>query len=610
MRLSRLAPLLTGCAVLALSGPVAAQSAPILVQPPVAPAATQVPSDETLPPASAADETPAAPEATIVPIPAVWAAVPTNAAGESAYGLYLAGRLASIRGDTVAGAEFLARSQELVPEQPLLGEEAFRAGLFGGDLSALATLAPAVQDEPLLAEAGRLVVIVDGLNDGDAAAGLALLRARPFAEPFAVIGRYLLPALAAGAGDWETALAPAAAAADIDALVLRHQRARLLETRRRHVEAETEYRSLVATPLGGPLFAADFGAFLERRGRRDEALTVYEASLSGASPDPDALVGRTRVLARAAPPPAPTIRDTAAFAIKIAALRTGERGQRDVSAIFLRLAQSLGHDDEIGLRLGLNLAALGHEDAAREAFGSVTAASPILYAGAQFGLGLSLQREGQDEDALAAFRRADAAAPGQVEVSFRLAQHLIGLERHEEALAVLNRPSINVAGQAPGIRYLRGATLERLGRLDEAENELWAALTAAPDEPSILNHLGYMWVDSGRRVEQGAEMLARAHAAEPDNGNIQDSLGWAQFRQGQYDIAVETLEGAVSKEPANAEIVDHLGDAYWQVGRRREAEWQWSRVLTLDPDAERRAEVEQKLAKGLSVEPPVSAGQS
>ena len=104
-------------------------------------------------------------------------------------------------------------------------------------------------------------------------------------------------------------------------------------------------------------------------------------------------------------------------------------------------------------------------------------------------------------------------------------------------------------------------------------------------------------------------MLARAHAAEPDNGNIQDSLGWAQFRQGQYDIAVETLEGAVSKEPANAEINDHLGDAYWQVGRRREAEWQWNRVLTLEPDAERRAEVEQKLANGLSVAPPVTAGQ-
>jgi Flp pilus assembly protein TadD len=104
-------------------------------------------------------------------------------------------------------------------------------------------------------------------------------------------------------------------------------------------------------------------------------------------------------------------------------------------------------------------------------------------------------------------------------------------------------------------------------------------------------------------------MLARAFAADPENGNIQDSLGWAQFRQGQYEIAVETLEGAVNKQPANPIIVDHLGDAYWQVGRRREAEWQWGRVLTLDPDPEIRAGVEQKLASGLSVAPPVSAGQ-
>lgn len=101
-------------------------------------------------------------------------------------------------------------------------------------------------------------------------------------------------------------------------------------------------------------------------------------------------------------------------------------------------------------------------------------------------------------------------------------------------------------------------------------------------------------------------MLERAHAAEPENGNIQDSLGWAQFRQGQYDTAVATLEGAVDKLPANAEINDHLGDAYWQVGRRREAQWQWNRVLTLEPDAERRTEVERKLADGLAEPTPVA----
>ena len=99
-------------------------------------------------------------------------------------------------------------------------------------------------------------------------------------------------------------------------------------------------------------------------------------------------------------------------------------------------------------------------------------------------------------------------------------------------------------------------------------------------------------------------MIARAFAADPRNGNIQDSLGWAQYRLGQYDTAVETLEAAVAKQPANAEINHHLGDAYWQVGRRREAGWQWTRVLTLDPDAETRAAVERKLAEGLPAAAP------
>ena len=104
-------------------------------------------------------------------------------------------------------------------------------------------------------------------------------------------------------------------------------------------------------------------------------------------------------------------------------------------------------------------------------------------------------------------------------------------------------------------------------------------------------------------------MIARAHAAEPKDGNIQDSLGWAQFRQGLYEAAVVNLEGAVAKEPANAEINDHLGDAYWAVGRQREAGFQWNRVLTLDPDAERRAEVERKIAQGLD-DGPASTGVS
>lgn len=158
------------------------------------------------------------------------------------------------------------------------------------------------------------------------------------------------------------------------------------------------------------------------------------------------------------------------------------------------------------------------------------------------------------------------------------------------------------------MNFLRGAAYEALNRKPEAEAELWAALQKQPNNPTVLNYLGYLWVDSGARVQEGAEMIARAFAADPSDGNIQDSLGWAQYRQGQFEAAVETLEQAVAKEPANAEINDHLGDAYWAVGRQREAGFQWNRVLTLEVEAERKAEVETKLRDKLGQAPTDDSG--
>ncbi|RZJ79421.1 MAG: tetratricopeptide repeat protein, partial [Brevundimonas sp.] len=270
---------------------------------------------------------------------------------------------------------------------------------------------------------------------------------------------------------------------------------------------------------------------------------------------------------------------------------------------------ALRQDDSVTLRLGQTLARADHGQLAIETFDRVGQTNPIQYAAAQVGIAEILSGEERQDEALVVLQRADAVAPDQPAVARRLAAGLLDLKRFDDALVVLNRPSINTAGQSLDIRFLRGYALNQLGRIDEAEAELWTALQAAPDNLTLLNQLGYMWVDTGRRVDQGAEMLSRAHAAEPENGNIQDSLGWAQFKQGNYEAAVETLEQAVAKQPANAEIVDHLGDAYWQVGRRREAEWQWSRVLTLEPGAEQRAEIEQKLADGLPAQTPVTGAR-
>lgn len=620
MRSSSLRLLLSGCALLALAAPAFAQDAPITVDPPLNPPAGPargpldgdvveparihppaiVPTEEPLPEAE-----PAAPA-----IPAEWSPVPVDALGQSAYGLYLSGRIAGFRGDGAEAARLLAESQLLTPEQPVLQSETFLTSLFNGDLDTVVRLTPSVEGTPELAEAGRLVSIVSALNHGQARSAWTALSAQPLGQPFTPIGLFIAPSLAAAAGDWTAALKPVTAGPqDPSGLILRLQRAQLLENRRRYEEADAEYKALIAIPNGARLYSVDYGEFLERRGRRDEAVAQYRASLTGAAPDPAALDGLERVAARRRPPSAPTPNDGVADALDFASIVAGEREDHKLTAILLRLAEALRPSDMTILRLGIALAADGQEEPARQAFARVGPDNDIVYAGAQFNMGLSFQRADRVDEALAAFARADAAAPGQTRITLALAGQLVSLDRNEEALAILNRPDLNTAEQSADIRFMRGAVLEAMGRIEEAEGELWTALQAHPENPVLLNHLGYLWVDSGRRVDQGAEMIARAHAADPADGNIQDSLGWAQYRQGQYDVAVTTLEEAVAKEPANAEINDHLGDAYWQVGRRREAEWQWTRVLTLEPDAERRAEVEQKLSSGLSAPTPVTGGR-
>jgi Flp pilus assembly protein TadD len=132
--------------------------------------------------------------------------------------------------------------------------------------------------------------------------------------------------------------------------------------------------------------------------------------------------------------------------------------------------------------------------------------------------------------------------------------------------------------------FSRGATRERLGRWPEAEADFQHALQLSPDQPDVLNYLGYSWVDRGEHLQEGLAMIRRAAEIRPMSGAIIDSLGWAYYRLGDYAQAVDWLEAAVRLEPADATLNDHLGDAYWRTGRRIEARYQWQRAMTLDPD--------------------------
>ena len=535
-------------------------------------------------------------------MPEVWEAVPVDGEGRSVYGLFLVGRLAATEGEAGIGADYLRRAQVLAPDIETLQLQAFTSSLIGGDLAYAGRLSPEGETvPPVLSEAGRLVEAVQHLVRGEAAAAYAVVATQPIGRPHARPGTYVTPFIAASAGDWERALAPVQGRAnDINTLFHRAHRAHLLEIRGDHSEAEAEYERLIASRGGRQLFTLAYGEFLERRGRRADAVALYDATWAEVGEDPALQAARARAAGRGRPPALLTLREGAALALENAALQASIEGAHEFSAVYLRLAYALVPDAETLLNVGVSLAEADLEMAARNTFARIGPDAGRYYVEARIQSALSYEQEDRPEDALAELNRAFAAAPEDPRIAYLLAGQLADLERYGEALVLAEGPLLNTADQDFSVRFLRAGLYDALGRLDEAEAELWAALQARPDDPNILNYLGYIWVDGGRRVDQGAELIARAAEIDPANANIQDSLGWARYQQGLYEQAVGILEGAVDGEPANAVINDHLGDAYWQVGRRREAVFQWNRVLTLEPDAELRTAVEQKLESGLT----------
>jgi tetratricopeptide (TPR) repeat protein len=148
--------------------------------------------------------------------------------------------------------------------------------------------------------------------------------------------------------------------------------------------------------------------------------------------------------------------------------------------------------------------------------------------------------------------------------------------------------------------YFRGICFERSKQWSKAEADLKKALELYPDQPHVLNYLGYSWVDQGLNLDEGMRMIKRSVEQRPDDGYIVDSLGWAWYRVGNYDEAVKQLERAVELKPVDPTINDHLGDAYWRVGRTLEAKFQWAHARDLKPEPDDLKKIEEKLKSGLA----------
>jgi tetratricopeptide (TPR) repeat protein len=187
---------------------------------------------------------------------------------------------------------------------------------------------------------------------------------------------------------------------------------------------------------------------------------------------------------------------------------------------------------------------------------------------------------------------------------YRLGDVYQAMKRYNEAADAYGRAL--ALAKAGNLKYemwtlhlLRASALEEANRWPEAKQALEQGLLISPDQPLLLNFLGYAKLERGEDMDGAEAMVRKASELAPDDASITDSLGWAQFKRGKSAEAIATLQRAAEKDPDQAEIQEHLGDALYTSGRRFEARFAWNAAMVTAED-EIAARVKAKLAAGLT----------
>jgi len=531
--------------------------------------------------------------------------------GATAFGLYLAGEAAIDGGSSREAATYFSEASQLDPGFNTVQARAFSASLVAGDVTRAAEAAKGLGqgDEPVQ-QLGLLTRAVEDLCTDRAKQAYALIAEPSVGVQHAEAIRLIRPWMAAAAGDWQAATAPIAPMADpVASGVAQLGRAELLERDGKFAEAEAIMKPQAGAKNG--LFTLGYGGFLERRGRKADAQALYDKAALANPNDNGIQFAKLRVSAGKAPVELPNFRQGAAEALIAPAAMLVAKREGDNGLAYLRLALRLDPTlDEAWVLVGDAMNAAGDVDSAKEAYGRVKPKSD-QYIAAKSRLTLLAQQAGDKDGALRQAREMLASAPGDPRPLVLYADLLRDDGRFTEAVEALNR-AIAVVGEKDAgwsLFYARGVAEERAGDWPKAEMDLQRALKLKPNDPEVLNYLGYAWADRGQHLKEALGMLQMAAALEPRSGAIVDSLGWARFRVRQYHDALKDLEQAVMLEPSDPEVNSHLGDVYWRLGRQLEARFQWQRVLTLDPDAKVKAATEYKLAKGLDPEVALPGGE-
>jgi tetratricopeptide (TPR) repeat protein len=524
--------------------------------------------------------------------------------GDSQPGNYLSALIASADRDTLAAEVYYREALRADPRNPDLLERAFAAALSNGDEPSANSLGERLLTRDQNNNLARLALAVHDIEQGQFATARAHLAGADATRVRDVTTALLTAWCYAGQSDLHHALDTLDRIHDRSVLAFRDYHAGLIAgLLGNSPEAERRLKSAYDNDKNSLRFADAYARILAAEGDLAGATKVYE-DFSTIIPHHPLIERALEDLKtnRALDPLVRSAKEGAAEAL-YGLGSAGSRQEDELPAlVYLRLSLYLRPSNDLtAVTLASLFEQLKQGDQVIAAYQLVPSSSPLKM-GADIQIALELDSMGKNDEARRRLTEIVAARPHDVEALSALAEMQRSAKKYVEAAATYDR-----AIAAVGIPqrdnwtlfYFRGICYERSKQWPKAEEDFRKALELNPDQPMVLNYLGYSWVDQGLNLEEAFKMLRRAVELRPNDGYIVDSLGWAHFKLGQYAQAAETLQKAIDLKPADPVLNDHLGDAYWRVDRRIEAHFQWNHARDMGPDPEDLPAILKKIEVGL-----------
>lgn len=531
---------------------------------------------------------------------------PTINGGAMLPGNYLSARHAQSVRDMSQAVKFINKSMELSPTTHDLVRRAFVLLASEGRMDEAVPLARKMLEHNSADPIASLVLIVEDLKKARFKKASAAIDALPDGG----LNRFMVPLLGAWSAiaqdhsaDQGLAILKPLMKDGSKPLYYLHK-AMILDLTGDPAGAVTSYEDQIEAQGGATLRVIQLLGNLHRRmGDDDKAEALYR-DFNKTNPNSPIIRHGLKQLNTGGPvrPLIATAQDGAAEGLLGIATTFSQQNARETALIFARMGLHLRPNLPILQILLGNILQLDDQLAsANEVYKSIDRASPYSWP-ARLRVAENLDDLEQTSQSIKALNALADEEPDLSGPLTRLGDTLRSHERFEEAVLAYDRAFERIGTLQRrhwSLLYARGIVLERSKQWKRAEADFLKALELEPEQPFVLNYLGYSWVDQGKNLDKAKDMIRRAVDLRPSDGYIVDSLGWAHYRLGEFDLSVTEMERAVELTPQDPVLNDHLGDAYWRVGRKIEARYQWQRVMTLKPDDELRDKVKIKQANGL-----------